>query len=58
MCHLLLQLPMFNASREFVVLSLDGSCMVEQNLHGLQDEQSVTTPTILDYYMQRLSNSV
>ena len=37
-CHLLLQLPMFNASREFVVLSLDGSHMVEQNFHGLQDE--------------------
>ena len=24
-CHLLLQLPMFKASRDFVVLSLDGS---------------------------------
>ena len=56
-CHLLLQLPMFNASREFVVLSLDGSRMVEQNFHRLLDEQPATTLTILDHYMQRPSNS-
>jgi len=28
-CHLLLQLPMFKASRDFIVLSLDGSRLVE-----------------------------
>lgn len=31
-CHLLLQLPMFKASREFYVLSLDVSRQVEENL--------------------------
>ena len=29
-CHLLLHLPMFRTSRDFVVLSLDGSCAVEE----------------------------
>ena len=51
-CHLLLQLPVFNASREFIVLSLDGSCIVEQNLHRLQNEQPATTSSILDHYIQ------
>ena len=31
-CHLLLQLPMFKASRDFIVLSLDGSRAVEERL--------------------------
>ena len=31
-CHLLLQLPMFSASRDFVVLCLDGSRVVEDHL--------------------------
>ena len=30
-CHLLLQLPMFKASRDFIILSLVGSCAVEAN---------------------------
>ena len=34
-CHLLLQLPMFKASRDFIVLSLDGSHAVEDRLEGL-----------------------
>ena len=31
-CHILLQLPMFRASRDVVVLSLDGSRAVEEHL--------------------------
>ena len=31
-CHLLLQLSTFNASRDFVVLSLDGTHAVEQSV--------------------------
>ena len=31
-CHLLLQLPMFKASRDFIILSLDGSRAVEDHL--------------------------
>ena len=31
-CHLLLQLPMFRASRHFIMLSLDGSRAVEDRL--------------------------
>ena len=33
-CHLLLQLPMFKASRDFVVLSLDGSRIVQHTADG------------------------
>ena len=29
-CHLLLQLPLMMSSREFVYLSLGGTCMVEE----------------------------
>ena len=39
------QLPMFKASRDFIVLSLDGSCLVEQSFH---EGQPATTPSILD----------
>ena len=53
-CHLLLQLPMFKSSREFVNLSLDGSRAVES---ALQDEQRATTPSILDHYLVRPSTS-
>ena len=31
-CHLLLQLPMFKASRDFVMLSLDGSRAIDEHL--------------------------
>ena len=51
-CHLLLQLPMFKASRDFVVLSLDGSHLIEQNL---QEGQPATAPSILDHYLTRPS---
>ena len=50
-CHLLLQLPMFKASRDFVVLSLDGSRLIE----NVQDGQLTTAHSILDYYVHRSS---
>ena len=49
-CHLLLQLPMFKSSRDFIVLSLDGSRAVEDQL---QEEQHATAPSIIDHYIQR-----
>ena len=49
-CHLLLQLPMFKASRDFVVLSLDGSRAVEDQL---DDHHHATALSILDHYMRR-----
>ena len=45
-----LQLPMFRASRDFVLLSLDGSrAVVEQ----LQEDQPATAPSTLDHYLAR-----
>ena len=49
-CHLLLQLPLFKASRDFVVLSLDGSRMVDNTS---RDGQIATLPTIFDHYVCR-----
>lgn len=49
-CHLLLQLPMFRASRDFIVLSLDGSRAVEDHL---TDDQPATALSTLDYYVTR-----
>ena len=43
---------MFKASRDFVILSLDGSRLVEQNLLG---QPATTAPSILDHYLMRLS---
>ncbi len=53
-CHLLLQLPMFRASRDFIVLSLDGSRAVEDQL---QEGQPATAPSILDHYIRRPTTS-
>ena len=33
-CHILLQLPMYKASCNFIVLSLDGSKAVEEHVQG------------------------
>ena len=44
---------MFTASRDFVVLSLDGSCLI----HNAQDGQISTAPSILDHYIHRPSVS-
>ena len=49
-CHLLLQLPMFKASRDFIILSLDGSHAVAEHL---EEEQRATAPSIIDQYMRR-----
>ena len=51
-CHLLLQLPMFKASRDFVVLSLDGTRAVEQNI---EEAEAATAPSIVDHYKRRPS---
>ena len=53
-CHLLLLLPMFKSSRDFIVLSLDGSRAVEDRL---QQEQRATALSIIDHYMQRPDSS-
>ena len=49
-CHLLLQLPMFKSSRDFIVLSLDGSRAVHSQLSEGQD---ATAPSIVDHYCSR-----
>ena len=49
-CHLLLQLPMFKGSRDFVILSLDGSRAIEDRL---EEGQSATALSIVDHYMAR-----
>ena len=46
-CHLLLQLPMFKASRDFIILSLDGSRAVEDHL---EEGQRATALSIVDHY--------
>ena len=46
---------MFKASRDFVMLSLDGSRAFE---HNSEQGQATTTPSILDHYIRRPSNSV
>ena len=51
-CHILLQLPMFKASRDFIVLSLDGSHVVSDQL---EEHQPATTPSIVDHYCVRPS---
>ena len=54
-CHILLQLLMFKASRDFIVLSLDGSRAVEDQL---QQDGRATTPSILDHYIARSASSL
>ena len=49
-CHLLLQLPMFKSSREFLVLRLDGSRAVQSEL---TEGQNATAPSIVDHYCAR-----
>ena len=49
-CHLLLQLPMFRASRHFIMLSLDGSRAVEDRL---DEDQRATALSALDHYIGR-----
>ena len=49
-CHLLLMLPMVRSSRDFVVLSLDGSREVDNNL---EQDKPVTVESQLDQYCAR-----
>ena len=49
-CHLLLQLPMYRASRDFIILSLDGTRAVEERLEA---DQPATSLSILDHYIAR-----
>ena len=50
-CHLLLRLPMIKSSRDFIVLSLDGSQAVEDRL---KNASNATAPSVLDHYLIRL----
>ena len=50
-CHLLLQLQMFRASRDFVFLSLDGSREVDDKTD--EGSQVVTVDSQLDHYSSR-----
>ena len=54
-CHLLLQLPIFKASRDFTMPNLDGSRAFK---HNSEQGRATTTPSILDHYIRRSSNSV
>jgi len=49
-----LQLPMYRASRDFVVLSMDGCRVVETHL---EDGQPATAPSTLDHYIARPTTS-
>ncbi len=49
-CHLFLMLPMVKSSRDFVVLSLDGSREVDDNL---EEDKPVTLESQLDQYCTR-----
>ena len=49
-CHLLLQLPLVKASRDFTILSLDGSRAVEDRL---DQDQPATVSSTLDHYVAR-----
>ena len=51
-CHLILQLPMVRASRDFVYLSLDGSRQLDDQL---EEGESVTVDSLLDHYCARPS---
>ena len=53
-CHLLLQLPLIMCSREFVILSLDGSRAVQDKL---DDDKPATALNILDHYKARHESS-
>ena len=51
-CHLLLQLPLYRASRDFVILSLDGSREVDDKL---EEGSVVTVDSQIDHYCMRPS---
>ena len=56
-CHLLLQLPLVHSTRDYVLLSLDGSREVQQEEPN-EGTSRATACSMLDHYIQRPSNSV
>ena len=55
-CHLLLQLPLVKSTRDYVILSLDGSRQVQEE-QAEDSTNRATAPSILDHYIQRPSNA-
>uniref|UniRef100_A0A1X7TE40 Helitron helicase-like domain-containing protein n=1 Tax=Amphimedon queenslandica TaxID=400682 RepID=A0A1X7TE40_AMPQE len=53
-CHLLLQLPLYKASRSFINLSLDGSREVQNNTH---EGERVTAHSVLNHYTSHPTTS-
>ena len=53
-CHLLLQLPLIRSSRDFTILSLDGSRQVQSQM---ENDTQATVSSILDHYVQRPTNT-
>ena len=49
-CHLLLQLPLYIASRDFIILSVDGTRVVGDRL---DQDKPATSLSILDHYKNR-----
>ena len=50
-CHHLLQLPLYNASRDFVILNLDGTRVVKDNIED--GNENATLASYIDHYMNR-----
>lgn len=55
-CHLLLQLPLVHSTRDYVVLSLDGSRQVQQKKQ-VDSTSAATATSMLDHNIERPSNS-
>lgn len=53
-CHLLLQLPLVKASRDFTVVSMDVCRAIEDHL---QEHERTTTLSFLDHYLVRPTTS-
>ncbi len=57
-CHLLLQLPLIKSTRDYIILSLDGSRQVEGHRPAEVGSSRATVPSILDHYIQRPAYTV
>ena len=55
-CHLLLQLPLVKSTRDYIILSLDGSRQVEERPED--GTSRATVHSILDHYVQRPADAV
>ena len=47
-CHILLQIPLYCATRDFIILSLDGCRIVEDHL---DNQRPATAPSPLDHFI-------